>query len=102
MCLWAQEAPARAHHRRVWKAPHNTPTPSPGVPELSSVLRELQLFWGLLYPRPFWEVGDSCSYKARDSWVAEDSWMGLASSCLPGCPGTPRPDSRQLAALPTA
>lgn len=45
-------------------------------------LGRLQLFLGFLYPWPFWEVGDSCYHKARDSWVAGDSWMGLAYPCI--------------------
>lgn len=43
-------------------------------------------FLGLPCPCPLWEVSDSCSYKARDSWVAGDSWKGLASPRFPGCP----------------
>lgn len=89
MCTPAQGVEGPSQHTHTFSS-------GPCVP------RERQVFGGLLYPRPFWEVGDSCSYKARDSWVAGDSWMGLASPCLPGCPGTPRPDSRQLAALPAA
>lgn len=40
--------------------------------------------------------------KPRDSWVAGDSWMGLASPGFPGCPGTPGHATQLAAWLPTA
>jgi hypothetical protein len=54
--------------------------------EWACVLGQLQLFLGLLFLSLFGEVGDSCSYKARDSWGAGDSWMELASPCFSGYP----------------
>lgn len=77
VCLWVREVPQCAHQCSVRK--HPPPTPSPAGPVSWG---RLQLFLGLLCPWPFWEMGDSCYYKARDSWVAGDSWMGLAYPCI--------------------